>query len=91
MSDISKFEKYISKVDEFIIRKISKFGERVQGKIEDYIESLIEKNPHQSVSITRMLVENNKLIVSFDMTYCISNCDDGGDIIVSKHYAIFDL
>jgi hypothetical protein len=87
MSGISNFEKYISKVDEFIMQKIYKFEERIQAKIED----LIEKNPHQSVSITRMLVENNKLIVSFDMTYCVSHCDDGGDVIVSKHYAIFDL
>ena len=88
MSGISNFEgKYISKVNELIMQKISEFGERIQVKIKD----LIEKNPHQSVSITRMFVEDNKLIVSFDMTYCVSHCDDGGDIIVSKHYAIFDL
>lgn len=80
MSDISNFEKYISKVDK-----------RAQNKIKYYIKNLIEKNPQQSVSITGMRVEDDKLIVSFDMTYCVSHCDDGGDVIVSKRYAIFDL
>lgn len=70
---------------------ISNFDERVQTKIKDYIKNLIEKNPQQGVSITGMRVEDDKLIVSFDMTYCVSHCDDGGDVIVSKRYAIFDL